>query len=116
MEESQTADGEIVVRETSIDASGRTQVREYRRPAPEVHRETLLESDSAPDAQIIGMLAVPLAVAAFPLALNGSRLRTPARAIAAALLIIGSLLAGFSIGLYYLPSALAMTVAAARSA
>lgn len=58
------------------------------------------------------MLALPVVLAALSLALNGTRLRTPARALAAALLLLGSILTGFSIGLYYLPSALAMTVAA----
>ena len=114
--ESTTPDGEVIIRETGVDALGRKQVREYRRPAPKVHRQTLLESESTPHAQIIGMLALPAVVAALALALNGTRLRTPARVVAAALLLIGSLLAGFSIGLYYLPSALAMVVAAIRSA
>ena len=112
--ESTTPDGEVLVRETMVDASGRELVREHRRPAPEVHHQTLLESESAPDAQMFALFAFPVALAAFPLALNATRLRTPARSLAAALLTGGSLLAGFSIGLFYLPSALAMTVAAIR--
>ena len=110
--ESTAPHGEVIVRETGVDAAGRKQVREYRRPAPEVHRRTLLESASASNAEAIGLLAVPVVLAALPLALNATRLRTPARAVAAALLLIGSLLTGFSIGLYYLPSALAMSFAA----
>lgn len=80
-------------------------------PSVEVDRQTLLEQ-SGDDPQTMGMLALPVALAALTLALNGTRLRVPARAVAAALLLTGSILAGFSIGLPYLPSALAMTVAA----
>lgn len=109
--QSMTPEGDVIVRETGVEASGRKQVRQYRGPGPEVHRQTLLEQSTA-EAQTIGMLALPVVLAALPLALNGTRLRTPARAVAAALLLLGSVLTGFSIGLYYLPSALAMTVAA----
>lgn len=108
--QSMSPEGGVIVRETGVDASGRKQVRQYRRPGPEVHRQTLLGQSTA-EAQTIGMLALPVLSAALPLALNGTRLRTPARAVAAALLL-GSILTGFSIGLYHLPSALAMTVAA----
>lgn len=113
-QETTTEDG-VVVRETITHPSGRRETRRYTRPPPKVERQTLLETENSPDAQIVGVLAFPLLLAGIPLALNRTRFRATARAISAALLLAGSLVAGFSIGLYYLPSALAMIVAAARA-
>jgi hypothetical protein len=83
---------------------------EETRPATTEHT-TLL--DEQPEA-IIPVAAIAIGLAGFPLLLNGTRLRRPARVVAATVLVVGSLLAGFSVGLAYLPSAAAMTVAAAR--
>jgi hypothetical protein len=74
-------------------------------------RTTLLEEQ--PEA-IIPIAGFALTLAVVPLLLNGTALRRPSRTISAALLLVGSLLAGFSVGLLYLPSALSMIIAAAR--
>jgi hypothetical protein len=83
---------------------------EETRPAA-TERTTLL--DEQPEA-IIPVAAIAIGLAGFPLLLNGTSLRRPARVVAATLLMVGSLLAVFSVGLAYLPSAAAMTVAATR--
>ena len=110
--ETTTDDGDVVVRDTIIYPSVHRETRRYTRPAPTVERQTLLENEDEPRGSIFRLLAFPVLLAMLPLALNGTRFRVPARAISAALLLVGSVLAGFSIGLYYLPSALAMIVAA----
>lgn len=109
--ETLTADGNYVVRETVTFRSGRTRVREHTRPA-DVERTTLLEEQ--PEA-IIPLVAIAIGIAGFPLLLGGSALRRPSRVVAASVLLVGSLLAVFSVGLCYLPSAAAMAVAAARA-
>ncbi len=106
-----TEEGRVVVRETITHPSGRREVRQYARPAPKRERTTLLEEQPE---EILRVVAIALALAGFPLALNRTRFRTRARAIAAALLLVGSLLGSASVGVFYLPSAVAMTVAAAR--
>lgn len=115
-QETTTEDGDVVVREMITHPSGLRETRRYTRPAPKVKRQTLLETENSPDAQIVGALAFPVLLAGLPLILNWTRLRATARAISGGLLLVGSLVAGFSIGLYYLPSALAMIIAAARGA
>lgn len=105
------ADGQLVVRETITYPSGRRQTRTYTRPAPPVERTSLLEEE--PDA-IIPVVAVALTLTGLPLALNGTRLRMPARFVAALVLLAGSFVGGASVGLFYLPSAIAMTIAATR--
>lgn len=104
-------DGSVVVRETITYPSGRKEVREHTRPAPEPERTTLLEEQPG---EIVPVVAIALALTGLPLALNRTRFRTGARAIAAALLLVGSLLGSMSVGFFYLPSAVAMTVAAVR--
>jgi hypothetical protein len=108
--ERRTEDGSYVVRETVSYSSGRTEVREYVRPA-RTRRTTLLEDQ--PDT-IVPLVTVALAVAGFPLLLNRTPLRRRARIASAALLLAGSLLGASSVGLLYLPSAAAMTLAAGR--
>jgi hypothetical protein len=80
----------------------------------ETRSTSLLEQIRAgeEDAGILVWLVVPIAIAAVPIALAGSRFRRAATASAAALLLAFSFVAGFSIGLFYLPSALAMLAAA----
>jgi hypothetical protein len=104
-------DGRYVARETVRFRSGRTEVREYTRPA-EAERKSLVEEQ--PEL-IIPVAAIAIGLAGLPLFLNGMAVRKPARVVAATGLIVGSLLGAFSIGLAYLRSALATTVAAARS-
>jgi hypothetical protein len=62
---------------------------------------------------VVWLVLVPAAVAAAPLAFPPER-RRPARAVAAVLLAAWSLVALASVGMYFLPAALAMAVAAAR--
>jgi hypothetical protein len=63
----------------------------------------------------IWLLFVPAAVAALPLAVPAGRTRRIARIVAAALLVIWCLLALASVGLFYIPAALAMLIAAIRN-
>jgi hypothetical protein len=72
-------------------------------------RTTLLESQGT---DVIGILLVPVAIAAFPLVLSATSKVRLARAASAALLFGFALLAMFSIGLFYVPAALAMVAAA----
>ena len=102
-------DGRIKVRDRITHASGRKELRRYTRSAPKTKPTTLLEEQPK---EILRVVAVFLALTGLPLALNGTRFRTWARAIAAALLFVGSLIS-MSVGLFYMPSAVAMTVAAA---
>jgi hypothetical protein len=99
----------VIVRYVTIYPSGRKEVHEYpsqtqvadvQRPAPRY----LID---------FGIFAFPVLLAALPLAFNGTRWRAPARVVAAALLASGVLLS--SVGMFYLPSAVAMAVAAAFS-
>ena len=83
------------------------------RPAPEVHRATLLEVNGP---GVLGPLAAPVALAALPVAANWTALRTPTRVLAAVLLTGFALVAGFSIGLLYLPAAGALLAAILWSA
>ncbi len=77
----------------------------------EIRRATLVEVNGP---RVLRVLAVPVVLAALPLAANWTRLRTAARALAALLLTGFALVTGFSIGLFYLPTAGAMVAAALR--
>jgi hypothetical protein len=57
-------------------------------------------------------LAIPVAVAGFPLALARTRARKAAAIVAACLLMAVAILGAASVGIFYLPSAVAMIVAA----
>ena len=57
-------------------------------------------------------LTIPIALPALALAATRSRFRRLAYAIAALLLLVFCLLSGFSIGMYYVPAALAMLISA----
>jgi hypothetical protein len=73
---------------------------------------TLVEAQGQ---QIVVTLAVPVMIAGLPLVLRWPRLlRRPTRLIAAILLISWVLVTGFSVGLLYAPSAVAMLGAAIR--
>ena len=67
------------------------------------------------DAAVLVALVVPVVIALLPLALLRTRLEPAARAVAAFLLLAFVVVAGFSIGLLYLPSAVAMALAAAQA-
>jgi hypothetical protein len=58
-------------------------------------------------------LAVPVLISAFPFAFTATRFRETAEVIAACLLLAFVIVAGFSIGVFYAPSAGAMIAAAA---
>jgi hypothetical protein len=60
------------------------------------------------------LLFVPVAVACLPLALPPGRPRRPGRIAAAILLFAWCAVAAASVGMLYLPAAVAMTVAATR--
>ena len=111
VEHSMGPDGEVVVRETRIGASGRTEVRRYHRPAPQAKTTTLLESKPGP---VLSIVAFATVVTGLPLVLDRTRLRGPLRIVAAALMVSGSLVGSMSFGVFYAPSAIAMTLAAAR--
>ena len=78
----------------------------------EVTSTSLLEDQPAPALRAV---AIALILAGAPIAVNRSRFRPAARTGSAVLLWVGSIVAGFSIGLFYMPSAAAMTFAAVRS-
>ncbi len=78
----------------------------------EVKSTSLLEDQPAPALRAV---AIALILTGAPIAVNRSRLRPAARTGSAVLLWVGSMVAGFSIGLFYMPSAAAMTFAAVRS-
>lgn len=61
---------------------------------------------------LIPLVAVPVALTGLVLALQGTRFARRAAAVAAVLLASGISLAVLSIGVFYLPSAIAMAVAA----
>jgi hypothetical protein len=62
-------------------------------------------------ARVIGPLALPIVVAAAPFALPTARARTIAESAAALVLASFATIAGFSIGLYYIPAVLALLAA-----
>jgi hypothetical protein len=70
---------------------------------------TLLESQGT---GVIGILLIPVAIAAFPLLLSATSKVRLARGASAAVLFGFALLGMFSIGLFYVPAALAMVGAA----
>jgi hypothetical protein len=70
-------------------------------PTPGRHRATLWEVNGP---GVLAPLAVPVVLTALPLAASWTPLRTPARVLAAVLLTGFVLVAGFSIGLFYLPA------------
>ncbi len=59
-------------------------------------------------------LSIPVVVAGIPLALAGTRAWRPAAIAAACLLMAFAILGAASVGIFYLPSAVAMIVAASR--
>lgn len=63
----------------------------------------------------ITVLLIPVILSAFPLIINGRRLGFFTRAAASASLFAFAVLSVASVGLYYIPSAVAMVVAAIRS-
>ncbi|MQA74488.1 MAG: hypothetical protein GEU88_09150 [Solirubrobacterales bacterium] len=73
---------------------------------------TLLEDEPG---RALRVVAVAFVLSATPLALGRTRFRRAARTGSAVLLGVGALIGGFSVGLFYLPSASAMALAAARS-
>jgi hypothetical protein len=60
---------------------------------------------------VLIVVALPVVVALASLVLD----RRPVRIVAAVLLWAFSIITGFSVGLFFMPAALAMTIAAARS-
>jgi hypothetical protein len=85
------------------------------RPEPEIRTTTMLGQirSGEEDAFVLVWLVVPVVAAAAPLALARTPLDDAARTVAATLLLAFAFVTGFSIGLYYLPSAWTMVAAAA---
>jgi len=80
------------------------------RPVVEEARQTSWEANGP---QVLVPLAVPVALAAVPLAFPRSRWRRVIQATAATLVSTFVVITGFSIGMAYLPSAVLLFVAAA---
>ena len=82
--------------------------------APEVETtyRSLLQTEGI---SVLLAASIPLLIALVPVCLAGGRHARRAEVVAAALLAAFVVVAGFSIGLFYLPAALAATVAARRS-
>ena len=72
--------------------------------------KTLVETNGL---SVVFWLAIPVAIAGAAMALNWTSARRPARIVAAVVLVMLVIMTGFSIGLLFGPSALAMLVAAA---
>ena len=64
---------------------------------------------------VVVVLAVPVALIAIAVAAQGSSWRRRARCIAGGMLLVGSLLGAMSVGLPYLPAAVAVLVAGLRT-
>jgi hypothetical protein len=75
-------------------------------------RESLVESDGAGAVVVLG---VPVALVGIAVAAQGSSWRRRARYLAGGLLLVGSLLGAMSVGLPYLPAAVALLVAGAKT-
>ena len=75
--------------------------------------ESLLDTEGT---GVVVVLAVPVALVAIAIAAQGSSWRRRARCIAGGLLLVGSLLGAMSVGLPYLPAAVALLVAGLRTA
>lgn len=98
----------LPVQQTQISQSGpgkHTLMLEY------AHR-SLLQTEGL---SILVAAGLPVLVALLPLAFAGSRHARRAEIVSAVLLGIFVVVAGFSIGLFYLPAALAAVVVARRS-
>jgi hypothetical protein len=74
---------------------------------------TLPESDGW---DVLAVLAIPVVLAGAPLMLGSTRLRRPALVVSSLLLLVFAALGAASIGLFYLPAAAAMVIAAVLDA
>jgi hypothetical protein len=74
---------------------------------------TLPESDGW---DVLAVLAIPVVIAGAPLMLGSTRLRRPALVVSSLLLLAFAALGAASIGLFYLPAAAAMVIAAVLDA
>jgi hypothetical protein len=74
---------------------------------------TLPESDGW---DVLAVLAIPVVIAGAPLMLGSTRLRRPALVVSSLLLLAFAALGAASIGLFYLPVAAAMVIAAVLDA
>ena len=111
------ASGFALIGPTGSEEAAQEAVPEGARPVEpvvETRSTTLLGEIRAgeEDAVVLVWLVVPVAVAIAPLVLVRMRVDFAARIVAAVLLLAFSFVAGASVGLFYLPSALAMVAAA----
>jgi hypothetical protein len=110
------ASGFALLGPTGSEEAAQEAVPEGARPVEpvETRSTTLLGEIRAgeEDAVVLVWLVVPVAIAVAPLMLVRTRVDLAARIVAAALLLAFSFVAGASVGLFYLPSALAMVAAA----
>jgi hypothetical protein len=74
--------------------------------------QSLLESEGS---SVVIVLAIPVALVALSVAAQGTSWRRRARIVSGALLLFGSLLGAMSVGLPYLPAAVALLVAGLRT-
>jgi hypothetical protein len=77
-------------------------------------RSTTLPESEGWDVLVV--LAVPVVIAGAPLLLGSTRLRRPALVVSSLLLLAFAALGAGSIGLFYLPAAVAMVIAAVLDA
>ena len=95
------------VRATAVAVPGQTAP-----PVPVVATRTAtLVEVNGPGVLVV--LAIPIALPVLALAAGKSRFRRATHVVGALLLVGFCLLTGFSVGLFYVPTALAMVVAAA---
>ncbi len=80
--------------------------------AGRVEHVSLLQHEGA---SVLVPLAVPIAIAALGVVAGLFRRPRPVRAVAAGLLVVFVMLGAMSIGLFYLPSAVAMVVATVQT-
>ena len=74
--------------------------------------DSLLDTDGT---GVVVVLAVPVVLVATAIAAQGSSWRRAARCLAGGLLLVGSLLGAMTVGLPYLPAAVALLVAGLRT-
>ncbi len=78
----------------------------------ESSRESLVDSEGS---SVVIVLAVPLVLVGVAVAAQGTTWRRAARIASGSLLLLGCLLGAMSIGLPYLPAAIALLVAGLRT-
>lgn len=98
---------------SQISSGGDATVRPIEGGRTQSDTRTLIQTNGP---SVVLWLAIPVAIAGAALGLNWTRARRPSQIIATGLLITIVLVTGFSIGMFFIPSTIAMLVAAATAA